>query len=185
MMPPGAPPPDEADFPAMRESLALLERFYDELNGDLESTNTRAGVALTLVAALTGIVLFQTRILTVAELKDLGPLEPLALLAGFCGYVLLLLGGGFLLRCLRLRTAESPYNVGELATQPPPYFRNAVFFYSRQLAYHRHAIRDRVKLSNDKGKAFTWGLRLSVAGFLLLVGLKTVGFIVGIVSTHG
>ena len=113
--------------------------------------------------------MFQTQIITINELRVIGPLAPLILLIGALGFAVLFFGGFQFIRALLTRdSVPSAYDLKELRNQPAPNYRNKVLFYARQIELHDKSISVRREVMKEKAGHFNRGLLLSVGGFVIL-----------------
>ena len=177
----------------LAQSLGLLQRYFDELNADLESANARASVALTAVAALTGIAIFQVDVVSLGELDHLGKYWLLVLIVASLAFAALILGAYEFICSLWFADSLSPYNLKALKAQALSpvddpegvYFSDSEKFLRLQIDYHYFAIQARKKLVDRKVARFNSGLKLSIGGFLTLVLLKVLGFVVAMLAAYG
>jgi len=169
-------------FPFLHETLALLQRAYDELNTDLESTNTRTGVALTVVVAIGSLVVFQEPVATPAQLLALsGPWSCVLLGTAALGLVLVAIGAYSFVAALRISDAPAPYDLDGLQAQSESLYRDELKFYFRQIDAHHAAIKARLLLAKRKARRFNQGVTCAGLGVLTLVLFKVGTHLIAII----
>lgn len=174
-----------ANFPFLHESLALLQRAYDELNADFESANSRAGIALTAVVVIGGIAVFQVDIFPLEQLEELSKLWLLLLLVTIGGYLSLAVGAYWFVEALRIGAAPAPYDLDSLKAQAEPIYQSEVGFYFRQIDAHHKAIRCRLQIIEEKARFFNRGLTSAGVGVVVLALMKGLSYGLAILATYG
>jgi len=169
-------------FPFLHETLVLLQRAYDEVNADLESTNTRTGVALTVVVAIGSLVVFQEPLAAPAQLfAPSWPWTCALLGVGALGLVLVAVGAYSFVAALRINDVPAPYDIDGLQAQSESLYRDELKFYFRQVDAHHAAIKARLLLARRKARRFNRGVTCAGLGVLTLVLFKVGTHLVAII----
>lgn len=172
--PEAAPEGQERDaYPRPKANLALLQRFHDEVEGDLGSLNSRAGVALGAVVA---VIVASGSQLPLAEPAHAGSRW---LLRGYAasaagGLIALLVGGAYFCAAMISGYMKSAYDVPELQSPPSEHWEEDVFVF-RQIDLTTKAIHLRREALASKGRRFNRGLWWAGGGFaaITLTGLAS------------